>query len=152
MDGKHTVIRIMVCDDQSDLREAIVNLLEKIANEKKLLLEVKESINGLECLNAVYQAFVKEIGFDAVFLDEQMPYMKGSKCSSLMTEMQREGCLNKFRKVSISSFEDPDMMKHLKSMGIDEFIPKPHTKEVLTKFLDSLASSKISSKNVLSEK
>jgi len=133
-----THIRIMVCEDHTGIREAIVKLILKVAEEKNISIDVKESINGLECLHIIYQAFISRIHYDAVLIDEAMPFMKGSKCISLLRDMYREGCLNKMKKISISSFCDEDTINYLKSQGCDDFLPKPHTKEIISKFISSL--------------
>ena len=128
----------MVCEDHSSMRESIVRLIYKVADEKKLAIEVKESINGVECLNLVYQAFVGGNNFDAVLLDEAMPFMKGSKCMAILKDMYKDGFLNKLRLVSISSFDDQETVKFIRMQGCDEFLPKPQSKETISKFLDSL--------------
>jgi CheY-like chemotaxis protein len=138
-DGKNPV-RIMVCDDDSSMRESIVRLIQKVADEKKVAVEVKESINGLECLNQIYQAFVSGCNFEAVLLDEAMPFMKGSKCMNILRDMNKEGFMNKIRKISISSFEDLETIKYIKAQGCDEFLPKPHNKEAISKFIESLVN------------
>jgi CheY-like chemotaxis protein len=138
LDSRHSVLRIMVCEDNSTMRDSIVKLLQKVAEVKKIAVDVKETINGLECLNAIYQGFISGNNFDAVLIDEVMPFMKGSKCINLLTEMYKDGELNKLRKISISSYEDPDTKKYLRQQGCDDFMTKPHTKETIGKFLESL--------------
>ena len=137
----------MVCEDHSAMRETIVKLITKVAEEKKIFVELKESINGIECLYAIYQAFVSGNSFEAVLLDEAMPFMNGSKCMGILRDMYKDGYVNKLRKVSISSFEDFETQKYIKSQGCDEFLPKPHTKEAIGKFLDNLLPNILSNEN-----
>ena len=129
-----------MCDDDRAMRGSIVRQILKVAEDKKITVDVKESINGIECLNAIYQAFLSGNNYDAVLIDEAMPFMKGSKCMSILRDMYKDGFMNKIKKISISSFEDQETIKYIKTQGCDEFLPKPHNKEVISKFLESLLS------------
>ena len=128
----------MICEDDTGVRTSIKRLIKKYSEEKKLTVEVEESINGLECLYKIYKDFITEKNFDVILIDESMPFMKGSTCISILKSMQNDGCLNTLRAVSISSFEDLENMDIIRSHGCDEFMPKPHTKEVISTLLDSL--------------
>ena len=130
----------MVCEDDSGLRSSIKRLIIKSSEEKKQFIEVEESINGLECLYKIYKDFTLGNNYDAILIDESMPFMKGSSCISILKTMHLEGSLNKIKTVSISSFDDLETIKFIKSNGCDEILPKPHTKEVISKFLDTLTS------------
>ena len=88
------------------MRGSIVRQIQKVAEDKRITVDVREAINGIECLYEIYQAFVSGNKYDAVFLDEAMPFMKGSKCMSILRDMNKDGFMNKLRKISISSFED----------------------------------------------
>ena len=135
-----SVIRIMICEDDSGLRTSIKRLITKNSEEKKLSVDVEESINGLECLYKIYKDFISGYNFDAILIDECMPFMKGSNCISILKSMHTDGYLNKIKTISISSFEDLETIKYIKSHGCDDILPKPHTKEVISKFLDTLIS------------
>ena len=135
-----TVIRIMICEDDSGIRNTIKRQIINISDKKKLVQEIEESINGVECLYKIYKDFVLGSNYDAVLIDEMMPFMKGSVCINILKNMYSDGYLNKIKIISISSLDDQESIKYLKSQGCDEFLPKPHSKEVISKFLDSLVA------------
>ena len=130
----------MLCEDDFGIRNTIKRLIQKVADEKKMVLDIEEAINGVECLYKIYKDYLNGTKYDSILIDENMPFMKGSNCISILKNMYSEGYLNKIKIISISSFEDVETMKYIKSQGCDEFLPKPHSKEVISKFLDSLVS------------
>ena len=133
--------RIMVCEDHTAMRETIVRLIRKVSKEKKLFVDVKESINGLECLYAIYHGFISGCKYDAVLLDETMPFMNGSKCINLLMNMYQDGYINKIKRVSISSFDNEEIVKIIRLQGCEEFLPKPICEEVMSNFIDNLIMS-----------
>lgn len=128
----------MICEDDYGIRNTMKRLFMRVSEEKKISIDLEESINGLECLYKIYKDYSNGTKYDSVLLDENMPFMKGSNCMSILKNMYAEGSLNRIKIISISSFEDQENMKFLRSQGCDEFMPKPHTREVVSKFLDSL--------------
>lgn len=134
------ITKIMICEDDYGIRNTIKRLITKISEEKKINIELEEAINGLECLYKIYKDYVNGTKYDSILLDENMPFMKGSSCIAILKNMYSEGYLNRIRMISISSFEDQEIMKFIKSQGCDEFMPKPHTREIISRFIDSLIS------------
>ena len=130
----------MLCEDDYGIRSTIKRLFMRVSEEKKLSIDLEESINGIECLYKIYKDYINGTKYDSVLLDENMPFMKGSNCMTILKNLYTEGFLNRIRMISISSFEDQENMKFMKTQGCDEFMPKPHSKEVISKFLDSLVS------------
>ena len=135
-----TVIRIMICEDDSGIRNIIKRQFTNVSEKKKLAIELEESINGIECLYKIYKDFVTGNNYDAVLIDETMPFMKGSICINILKNMYSDGYLNKIKIISITALDDQESIKYIKSQGCDEFLPKPHSKEVISKFLDSLVA------------
>lgn len=135
-----SIIKIMICDDDSGINKCIRRLITMSAEKKKIAIELEDSMNGLECMYKIYKDYLNGNKYDAVMIDENMPFMKGSTCTNILKNMYSEGYLNKIRIISISSYEDQETMKFIKSLGCDEFLPKPHSKEIISKFLDTLVS------------
>jgi CheY-like chemotaxis protein len=134
------VLKIMICEDDYGIRNTIKRLFIRVSEEKKISIELEESINGLECIYRIYKDYINGTKYDSVLLDENMPFMKGSNCMTILKNMYTEGSLNKIKIISISSFDDQETMKFIKLQGCDDFMPKPHTREVVSKFLDSLVT------------
>ena len=128
----------MICDDDSGIRNCIKRLILIVCNSNRITIDLTESINGIDCLHKIYKDYINGINYDALLIDENMPFMKGSSCIRILKNMYSEGHLNKFRMMSISSNDDNDTYNLLKANGCEEFLPKPHTKEIISKFLNSL--------------
>lgn len=131
----------MICDDDTTVRVSMKRNFNKCAEEKRIFLDIEESINGLECLYKIYSDFLVGIKYDIVFMDENMPFMKGSLAANILKNMALEGHMNKPRLISISSFEDEGIQNFLKEQGFNEFLKKPHTKETISKFMDQFIHS-----------
>jgi len=130
--------KIMICEDDSGIRNTIKRIVSKVAEEKKHPIEIEDSINGVECMYKIYKDFVIGNKYDAILIDETMPFMKGSTCINILKNMYLDGYINKIKIISISAYDDQETMKYIKAQGCDEFLPKPHTKDTISKFIDSL--------------
>ena len=133
-------LKIMICDDDSSVRISLKRIINKCGEEKRIFVDIEETINGLECLFKVYNDYLMGNKYDLVFLDENMPFMKGSICSNILKNMYFEGQMNKIKLISISSFEDQEIQKFLKQQGFDDFLQKPHSRETISKFFQNFLS------------
>ncbi len=105
-------VKIMVVDDEPDLREFCAAALGDIATE------VLTASNGLEALEVFQRA---DFDIDLVVLDLTMPKMAGPECAYLMRTMKPT------LKILISSGYGPDVTADPQLEGqVAGFLPKPY--------------------------
>ena len=130
----------MICDNDFSVMYSIKSLINKISGDKKINIYLEESNNGIECLYKIFKDFVNGIKYEAILIDENMPVMKGSNFIIILNNLYSQGYLNKIRMISMSSLDDIETIKILKSQGSEEILPKPLNKETLSIFIDSIIS------------
>ncbi len=70
-EGEMSMFRVLVVDDDRDLREVMALRLEQLG------VEVAQAANGQEALEALCEASVKEQSFGVMLLDVAMPRIDG---------------------------------------------------------------------------
>lgn len=78
---------------------------------------------------------LSEKPIDIILLDEQMPFMNGSKCCKILKDIIREQGLNKIRIYSTSTLNNDQMVEYKLNFGFDGFIAKPVNVAKLTQEL-----------------
>jgi CheY-like chemotaxis protein len=71
------MLYIIIADDESFIRQSAIRVLEKLAKDFKIKINIIEAEDGFESLYIVYQAFTKGIKIDLILSDENMLYMTG---------------------------------------------------------------------------
>jgi CheY-like chemotaxis protein len=87
--GAHA-LRVLVVDDSGLSRKVFVRSLNAIMNGSHKL-EVVECSNGQQAVDAVSRAMLKDRSFHVIFIDENMPVMRGSEAIKIIREMGFEG-------------------------------------------------------------
>ncbi|WP_374079117.1 response regulator [Bdellovibrio bacteriovorus] len=101
--------RLLIIDDESELREVLMALLEESA------AEIQQAANGLEGID-----LLKTQRFDAVLSDEKMPKKSGLEVLKWM----RENGLN-IPFIIHTGYGQKEMVLEAQRLGVYAFIDKP---------------------------
>ena len=107
------------------MRKCVISLLNKISKQDNVEIDIKEARNGIECLYKIYREIMDGQGFDGLFIDETMPFMRGSLCINIITKLSGEKQINRIKICSITAYNDEEMLKYIKSQGADMILKKP---------------------------
>lgn len=107
--------RLLIIDDESELREVLVDLLVEHASE------IKQASNGLEGID-----LLKDNTFDAVLSDEKMPKKSGLEVLKWM----RENDIN-IPFVIHTGYGQKEMVLEAQRLGAYAFIDKPWDENAL---------------------
>lgn len=107
--------RLLIIDDESELREVLIALLEESASE------IKQAANGLEGID-----LLKSQKFDAVLSDEKMPKKSGLEVLKWM----RENGLN-IPFIIHTGYGQKEMVLEAQRLGVYAFIDKPWDERAL---------------------
>lgn len=127
-------MNIAICDDESEWRYALINLLRKYGGEKHIDMITTEFSNGLKIISC-------EKNFDIVFMDYQMNEINGIETARKIHTINSDCIIifvSAFPQVALDTFE----------VGTFRFLSKPINKQKLFKALDDYRSS-INSDNFL---
>lgn len=117
--------RLLIIDDESELREVLTALLEDSASEIKL------AANGIEGIN-----MLKSESFDAVLSDEKMPKKSGLE---VLKWMRENGLQIPF--IIHTGYGQKEIVQEAKRLGVYAFIDKPWDERALIKTVqDALRS------------
>lgn len=130
MDERKEALRILTVDDSHTMRRIILNILHNDGYKS-----VFEASNGKE---AIAKMKVEDIEF--VITDWNMPEMDGI---ALVKHLREDKKFNKIPilMVTIHSSQD-DIIKAMRA-GVDSYIVKPFTPEILTEKIEQLLSKKV---------
>ena len=101
--------RILVAEDSS----VILNLTRKILGQKNYEIETVK--NGQEVLKSLSAS-----PFDLILLDIHMPKMDGMECAQEIRKSDQDIPI-----IAISGNANNYTMKDFKSVGINDYLPKP---------------------------
>ncbi len=113
--GTNNKGRLLIIDDESELREVLVDLLVEHASE------IKQASNGLEGID-----LLKAYTFDAVLSDEKMPKKSGLEVLKWM----RENNIN-IPFVIHTGYGQKEMVLEAQRLGAYAFIDKPWDENAL---------------------
>ena len=109
--------RLLIIDDESELREVLTALLEESASDIKL------AANGLEAID-----MMKHEQFDAVLSDEKMPKKSGLE---VLKWMRENGLKIPF--IIHTGYGQKEIVQEAKRLGVYAFIDKPWDEMTLIK-------------------
>lgn len=116
-------IKILVCDDEENIRESIKLILEKEP------YDLSFATNGEELIK-----IIKSSHPDLILLDIKMP-----KLSGLDALEQIKQSSPKTKIIMLSGYEQPEIIKEALSRGAEDFLPKSFSgnelKDVIKKVL-----------------
>lgn len=107
--------RLLIIDDESELREILSSLLEESASE------IHQAANGLEGIN-----LLKAHAFDAVLSDEKMPKKSGLE---VLKWMRESGLQIPF--IIHTGYGQKEMVQEAQRLGVYAFIDKPWDERTL---------------------
>ncbi len=127
-------MKILIVDDSSTLRRVLnISISKAMKDEKYTILEAE---NGKEGLDILY----KNLDIDYVFLDVNMPVMKGDE----MLRIMRADPVIKHIKVIMQTTEGiRSRVTELTEMGISGYILKPYTQIVVSQLVEKLLERKL---------
>jgi two-component system chemotaxis response regulator CheY len=127
-------MKILIVDDSSTLRRVLnISISKAMKDEKYTILEAE---NGKEGLDTLY----KNLDIDYVFLDVNMPVMKGDE----MLRIMRADPVIKHIKVIMQTTEGiRSRVTELTEMGISGYILKPYTQIVVSQLVEKLLERKL---------
>lgn len=117
--------RLLIIDDESELREVLTALLEESASE--ILL----AANGLEGIN-----LLKSQKFDAVLSDEKMPKKSGLE---VLKWMRENGLQIPF--IIHTGYGQKEMVQEARKLGVYAFIDKPWDERALIRTVEEALQS-----------
>ncbi|WP_413944358.1 response regulator [Bdellovibrio sp. HCB-162] len=117
--------RLLIIDDESELREVLMALLEESASE------IQQAANGLEGID-----LLKSQKFDAVLSDEKMPKKSGLEVLKWM----RESGLN-IPFIIHTGYGQKDMVLEAQRLGVYAFIDKPWDERALISTVENALRS-----------
>ncbi|WP_253715998.1 response regulator [Bdellovibrio bacteriovorus] len=109
--------RLLIIDDESELREVLTALLEESVSEIQL------AANGLEGID-----MLKNQKFDAVLSDEKMPKKSGLE---VLKWMRENGLQIPF--IIHTGYGQKEMVQEARKLGVYAFIDKPWDERALIK-------------------
>lgn len=107
--------RLLIIDDESELREILSSLLEDSAGE------IHQASNGLEGID-----LLKAHSFDAVLSDEKMPKKSGLE---VLKWMRESGLTIPF--IIHTGYGQKEMVQEAQRLGVFAFIDKPWDERTL---------------------
>ena len=107
--------RLLIIDDESELREILSSLLEDSAGE------IHQASNGLEGID-----LLKARSFDAVLSDEKMPKKSGLE---VLKWMRENGLQIPF--IIHTGYGQKEMVQEAQRLGVFAFIDKPWDERTL---------------------
>jgi two-component system chemotaxis response regulator CheY len=111
-------MRALVIDDSRATRTILRNMLTE------LVLEVKEADNG-----AVGLERLKEHGrFDVALVDWNMPVMNGFE---FIVNVRQDSQYDKMILMMVTTETEPAQMVKALNAGVDEYVMKPFTKDII---------------------
>lgn len=124
MSEQKKVYKVLVVDDEPDLREVCVEFL------KNMNVDAHQAENGKQGLEVI-----KKINPDVVITDINMPVMSGLE---LMSSAREHGFMTPF--IVVTGFGDRDTMRKAWHLGATDFLDKPinprHLMEVVKAALE----------------
>ena len=113
--------RVLVADDVLMNRDVVAGMLDSLG------CEVVEVVDGAEAVDAVREHRARGTGFDAVFMDCQMPVMDGLVAATAIRTLEAEGEFDwpRLPIIALTGFTGRDERERCLDAGMDDFITKP---------------------------
>ncbi len=129
----------MICDDEVSITASMIKLSMRLSKELVLEFDTEVTHNAVDCLSKIFKDYYSGIKYDVLFIDETMPFMRGSLLIQLLKNIACNKELNHIKIISITGYEDINILNYIKSYGCDGFLKKPvrypDFKEFIKKFI-----------------
>ncbi|KAH8202821.1 hypothetical protein TruAng_002984 [Truncatella angustata] len=123
-------LRVLVADDNSVNVEVVSKLLKL-----ESIYDVTIAKDGQEAYDLVKANMEKDLRFDVIFMDIQMPNLDGLQSTRLIREMGYEAPI-----VALTAFSEESNVKECMESGMDEFLAKPIRRPALKRVLKRFAT------------
>lgn len=123
-------LRVLVADDNSVNVEVVSKLL-KLED----IYDVTIAKDGQEAYDLVKANMDKNLRFDVIFMDIQMPNLDGLQSTRLIRKMGYEAPI-----VALTAFSEESNVKECMESGMDEFLAKPIRRPALKQVLKRFAT------------
>lgn len=129
--------RVLIVDDEVLIRKTLFRFFTRYSNESNINIEIIQSENCFEALNAIYQNFLENKFIDIMFIDETMPIIKGSELINLLKQLDNKNSFYKIKIISFTSYDSNEKKQYILSQGADYILSKPLTYDDFRKFSQS---------------
>jgi two-component system chemotaxis response regulator CheY len=126
-------IKVLVVDDFPTMRRIIKNLLKQIGFE-----DIDEAEDGVQALNKL-----KSKSYGLIVSDWNMPNMEGI---DLLRNVRQDTVLKDIPFLMVTAEAEKEKVIEAIKAGVDNYIVKPFTAEVLKEKLEKIADKKTSLK------
>ncbi|KAH8671214.1 hypothetical protein BX600DRAFT_509906 [Xylariales sp. PMI_506] len=123
-------LRVLVADDNSTNIEVVSRML-KLED----IYDVTIAKDGQEAYDLVKANMDKNLRFDLIFMDIQMPNLDGLQSTRLIRKMGYEAPI-----VALTAFSEESNVKECMESGMDEFLAKPIRRPALKQVLRRFAT------------
>ncbi|KAI0134435.1 hypothetical protein BJ170DRAFT_200097 [Xylariales sp. AK1849] len=123
-------LRVLVADDNSTNIEVVSRML-KLED----IYDVTIAKDGQEAYDLVKADMDKNLRFDVIFMDIQMPNLDGLQSTRLIRKMGYEAPI-----VALTAFSEESNVKECMESGMDEFLAKPIRRPALKQVLKRFAT------------
>ena len=117
---------ILVVDDISNNRFVIKGLLKQF----NIYTSMKEAVNGLQAVEMVKTSIADGFRDILIFMDLDMPVMNGQKAIAIIRRLKES---DRIKIIVVSAFTSEDERTECDNLGIQQFFPKPVSKDILVK-------------------
>jgi osomolarity two-component system, sensor histidine kinase SLN1 len=123
-------LRVLVADDNSTNIEVVSKML-KLED----VYDVTIAKDGQEAYDLVKANMEKNLHFDVIFMDIQMPNLDGLQSTRLIRKMGYKSPI-----VALTAFSEESNVKECMESGMDEFLSKPIRRPALKQVLKKFAT------------
>jgi osomolarity two-component system sensor histidine kinase SLN1 len=123
-------LRVLVADDNSTNIEVVSKML-KLED----IYDVTIAKDGQEAYDLVKANMDKNLRFDVIFMDVQMPNLDGLESTRLIRKMGYSAPI-----VALTAFSEESNVKECMESGMDEFLAKPIRRPALKQVLKRFAT------------
>ena len=121
---------IFIVDDESLTRQSTIRILQTIALENEIKINIEEAEDGLECLYLIYKYLTQGNEIFAIICDQTMNYLDGSNTSEILKKILEMRNIPQIPFFILTAYEDNYTLNILKGNGfIKEVFSKPLSKK-----------------------
>jgi len=127
---------ILVVDDNKIIRESLKNMINKILEKsnKDGEFRVKEGDDGSYFIRQIIKDQFDRNKIKCVITDENMEFINGSYAVAILKELEKKNQIKPVIYASFTNHEEEAIKNNLRKNGIDFFIPKLCSEQLLLDF------------------
>jgi len=122
--NNENVMRIIVVDDEKLVRRSQIKIITKFLERKKILYEIEECEDGIECLYKIYTGLNEGLKYDVIITDETMNFLKGSFMSKILKKLITDNVIYDIKIFMVTSYE-ADNYADLQGTILEDIFTKP---------------------------